>query len=130
MRLFDGFFAKSIYRSSIMSKTEKKKSNLKILAADAKMRLINGYYKNAGSKTYHDIVRSSFSDNESREEEKLFYEKVKQLIEEDAINPIAQLADQECLNSLSYSARQRYLLQISEKYNRVKEEILNSKGNS
>ncbi|NLK17233.1 MAG: hypothetical protein GX304_01735 [Clostridiales bacterium] len=113
-----------------MSKTEKKKSNLKILAADAKMRLINGYHKNAFNKSYHDIVRSSFSDSENKEKERLFYEKVKKLIEEDAINPIAQLADQECLNSLSYSARQRYLLQISEKYNRVKAEILKSKGNS
>lgn len=114
-----------------MSKTGKKKSNLKILAADAKTRLINGYHsRHDGGKSYHDIVRASFSKTENLEEEKLFYEKVKKIIEENAQNPIAMLADPDLLKSLSYSAKQRYLLEISEKYNRVKDEILKSISNS
>jgi hypothetical protein len=105
-----------------MSNNEK--SGIKILAADAKARLKNGYYSkenNQPPKSYHEIVMSSFAEKEISRKDKLFYDKVKEILSEgEVINPIQRLVDQKYLESLSYSAKQRYLLEIAEKFNKIK----------
>ena len=112
-----------------MCKKNKEKSGLKILAADAKARLKNGYYNavNETAVNYHDLVKTSFGGKETNEKEKIFYDKVKTIIDEDGVtNPISRLVDEKYLETLSYSAKQRYLLEVSEKYKKVKAEILSS----
>ena len=110
----------------------KEKSGLKILAADAKARLKNGYYnkenKDAAIKNYHEMVLKSFAEKESSAEDRLFYEKVSEILKDGNVtNPIQRLVDQNYLQSLSYSSKQRYLLEIAQKFNKIKNEILKTK---
>ena len=114
-----------------MSKKNKERSGLKILAADAKARLKSGYHNkdlsNGSTKNYYDIVKGSFGMKETSEKEKIFYEKVKNILEEEGVtNPILRLVDQSYLDTLSYSSKQKYLLEISEKFNKIKAEIKNN----
>lgn len=114
-----------------MSKTVKEKSIIKILAADAKARLKNNYY-NKENKTdntdYHQMVMSSFIDSRAFKKENEFNQKVIKILEDgDITNPISRLVDNDYLQTLSYSAKQRYLLEISEKFNKIKNQIQNNK---
>lgn len=119
-----------------MAKINKEKSGLKMLAADAKARLKNGYHNShdtedgqTRAESYFDLVKKSFSDKDMALKDKIFYDKVKKILEEgEIINPILRLVDEVYINSLSYSSKQRYLLEISEKYNRIKKEILGKKN--
>ncbi len=105
----------------------KGKSGIKILAADAKSRLKNGYYskENKEGKNYHDIVMESFAEKEMSRKDRQFYDKVKEILNSGEVtNPIQRLVDQKYLETLSYSAKQRYLLEISEKFNKIKNELI------
>jgi hypothetical protein len=107
-----------------MSKA-KTKSGIKVLAADAKARLKNGFYKNfaPSPRGYQDLVKCSLVGDNG--EEKAFYEKVKRILQEgEVINPLTRLVNQEYIKTLDYGARQRYLLEISEKFKTAKEKIL------
>jgi len=106
-----------------MSKT-KTKSGIKMLAAHAKERLKSGFYKKRNNYVnYNELVRSSINGNSEYDSQ--FYEKVKSIIEEgNVINPLTRLVDQDYIKTLTYNARQRYLLEISDRYKRVKDEIL------
>lgn len=112
-----------------MTKINKEKSGLKMLAADAKARLKNGYHNKdveigQKSENYFDIVKKSFSLNEMSDKDRIFYNKVEKILKDGEItNPIFRLVDEVYLNSLDYSAKQRYLLEISEKFNKIKKEI-------
>lgn len=52
-----------------------------------------------------------------------FVEEVKKLIEEDCYNPLGVLCDREYFNSLSTSEREFYILNLSDKYNEVKNRL-------
>ncbi|MDD4002983.1 MAG: hypothetical protein PHE12_02190 [Clostridia bacterium] len=109
-----------------MSKT-KSKSSLKILAADAKARLKNGFYKNneQGIQNYQNVTKCGTLGKRFTEEDKQFYDKVKAILEEgNVINPLTRLVDQEYIKTLDYNGRQRYLLEISEKFKYTKQQIL------
>jgi hypothetical protein len=113
-----------------MSKA-KEKSGLKMLAADAKARMKKGCYTNlpAGGETsggdYYEIVKASVRRNTLSEQDRLFLEKVREILSagDGVTNPIQRLVDQERLRGLDYSGRQRYLLEISDKFNKAKKEI-------
>lgn len=107
-----------------MSKA-KTKSGIKILAADAKARLKNGFYKTfaPSPRGYQDLVKCSLVGN--NEDERAFYQKVKNILQEgEVINPLTRLVDEQYMKKLDYGARQRYLLEISEKFKTAKEKIL------
>ena len=72
---------------------------------------------------YQDLVKCSLVGDNG--EEKAFYEKVKRILQEgEVINPLTRLVNQEYIKTLDYGARQRYLLEISEKFKTAKEKIL------
>lgn len=113
-----------------MAKSKTGKFGLKMLAADAKERLKNGFYNKTdidykfNSGDYFMMVKRSFSSKQNADKEEQFYKKVKEILSEGAVtNPILRLVDSGALESLGYSARQRYLLEISEKFNKIKNEI-------
>jgi hypothetical protein len=105
----------------------KSKSGLKILAADAKARLKNGFYKNneQSIQSYQNFVKCGISGKRFNEEDRIFYDKVKAILEEgNVINPLTRLVDQEYIKTLDYNGRQRYLLEISEKFKYAKQQLL------
>ena len=53
-----------------------------------------------------------------------FVESVRRIIEEDCYNPLGLLCDKEYFESLSSSEKEFYILNLSEKYNRVKDKLL------
>lgn len=53
-----------------------------------------------------------------------FVEKVKSLIYEDCYNPLGVLCDKEYFSTLSNIEKEFYILNLSEKYNKVKNELL------
>ena len=53
-----------------------------------------------------------------------FVESVRQLLAEDCYNPLGVLCDREYFKTLSSSEKEFYILNLSEKYNRVKDKLL------
>ncbi|MGN1078058.1 MAG: hypothetical protein ACI4ST_06040 [Candidatus Gallimonas sp.] len=112
---------------------------LKMLAKEAKMRMKKGFWKECEQEL--DAERSHAKEqgiNESKMEryfqEKVttkikgetpdeFYLKVKELLlsEGEVSDAIGRLTDKEYYNTLSYSEKQRYNLDLSEKYLRALE---------
>lgn len=58
-------------------------------------------------------------------EEELFLQKVREIIENEEYinNPLRLLMNDEYMSSLDYSGKQRYILEISEKYRKAREKI-------
>ena len=112
---------------------------VKILAKEAKMRMKKGFWKECEQEL--DVERTHAKEqgiNESKMEryfqEKVttkikgetpdeFYLKVKELLlsEGEVSDAIGRLTDKEYYNTLSYSEKQRYNLELSEKYLRALE---------
>lgn len=112
---------------------------LKMLAKEAKMRMKKGFWKECEQEL--DVERTHAKEqgiNESKMEryfqEKVttkikgetpdeFYLKVKELLlsEGEVSDAIGRLTDKEYYNTLSYSEKQRYNLELSEKYLRALE---------
>lgn len=111
-----------------MAKAKRGKSGLKILAADAKSRLKNGFYNSGDDdlcRDYYRLVKSSFECKQQADKERQFYQKVLDILSESraVVNPIQRLVDPVDLCRLSYPAQQRYLLEVSQKFNKIKTEI-------
>lgn len=107
----------------------REKSDIKILAADAKARLKSNFYskqdKDQSIKNYHEMVLKSFAEKEISLQDKLFYDKVAEILKDgNVINPIQRLVDENYLQTLSYSSKQRYLLEVAQKFNKIKNEIV------
>lgn len=122
----------------------KNKSVLKELISSAKERLKNRDY---GNSTYNYISKQNdkaktnhllrvLANNEfkkpdiiirtiSTKEDEIFTRKVVQLLEEDpnCIMPLAKLIDIDVFKSLSDVEQQNYILNISERYLKIKEEF-------
>ena len=129
----DFLFAKFVEEEADMEKT------LKMLAKEAKMRMKKGFWKKCEEEL--DVSRSLARDMGMSESkmERYFQEKVEKSIRGDApdefylkvrdmllsegevSDAIGRLTDMDYYNSLSYSERQRYTLELSERYLRALE---------
>lgn len=116
--------------------------SFKMLARDAKKRIKSGFWENSkddlkefvslaeksGLNTskveryYTGKISDSIKGERDRQDEE-FYEKVKQLLlkEGEVSDAIGRLTDREHYMSLSFEERQRYTLELSEKYLRALE---------
>ena len=93
----------------------KKAGALYNLAKQAKRRMKN-YNKCA-------IQHLSYSQIAYSDKDQLLYKKVCRLLEEDRIiiNPINELIDKKYYDTLSLEGKQRYILDLSDKYKQMKE---------
>lgn len=127
----------------VVSKVKKeewnmKNNDLKFLANLAKQRLMNKDYtevkeKNRNKASNYFIqnaralkkLKAETNYVTIRKEEDLeFVESVKKLLEIDCYNPLGVLCDQVYFNSLNEREKEFYILNLSEKYIKVKEEVM------
>lgn len=124
----------------------KGEKSLKILAKEAKNRLKNGFWEK-----YKDNVVDSFEKAKAEgvdasrvigyyeakvssvkitDESEIFYSKVKKLLEEygERGNIISMLIDYSVYDSLSYEKKQKYVLELSEKYRKALERYKREKS--
>lgn len=117
--------------------------SLKELSLEAKRRLKKGFWteigrekQNINSPNTDDVnqyfdskIMKSIKKEGEAESDRLFEERVREIVEneENISNPITLLVDDTIVERLDYNSRQRYLMAISERYNRVREEILRDK---
>lgn len=105
-------------------------SALKLLAQKAKKRLSTAGQNltNTPEKsTTAYLSQSSYAivANKQRIEEDPLFEKVKKLMEkEDILNPLAELTDYEVFNNLSSLEKEKYIIDISKRYNEIKSYFL------
>ena len=114
---------------------------LKDYAKEAKKRLKSNFWQDFKSKVsveseraeeigttkskvveyYQSKVAVSIRGVKTEDEE--FYQRVKSLIDEygDVCDALGRLTDKEKFNSLSYEGKQRYMLELSERYRKAKE---------
>ncbi len=117
---------------------------LKELSMEAKRRLKQGFWTEIGrekqnvesantedvNQYFDSMIMKSIRSEASAEEEKMFEERVREIVEneESISNPITLLIDDTIVESLGdYNSRQRYLMSVSERYRKVREEILREK---
>ena len=116
--------------------------SLKELSLEAKRRLKKGFWteigrekQNVNSSNTDDVnlyfdskIMKSIKKEGEAEADRMFVERVREIVENENIsNPITLLIDDTIVERLDYNSRQRYLMSISERYNRVREEILRDK---
>lgn len=115
-----------------------KNTQLKFLASLAKQRLMNKDYssepiknKNKASSYFiqnaRALQRLKAETNYvtiKNEEDAEFVESVKKLLSEDCYNPLGRLSDNNYFSTLDSSQKEFYILNLSEKYNKVKDEVL------
>ena len=102
-------------------------SALKLLAQKAKKRLStagqNLVNTTADKPATAYLSQSSYAivANKQRIEEDPLFEKVKKLMEkEDVLNPLAELTDYSVFNTLSALEKEKYIIDISKRYNEIK----------
>ena len=115
-----------------------KNNELKFLANLAKQRLMNKDYsleiknnKNKASSYFlqnaRALKRLKAETNYvkiNNKEDVEFVENVKRLIEADCYNPLGELCDKEYFSTLNSFEKEFYILNLSEKYNRIKDKLL------
>lgn len=114
-----------------------KNTELKFLATLAKQRLMNKDY--SAPLPSRSRVSNYFIQNAKalkrlkaetnyvtikREEDIEFIDKVRQLIDEDCYNPLGVLCDNSYFQTLDSTQKEFYILTLSEKYNKVKDEVM------
>ena len=99
-----------------ISMRKKVKGKLYFLARDAKSRMKN-YNKERSVFEQVPYARACFSVKEQE-----LYSKVCKILSRDevVINPIKELMDNKYYNSLSLEGKQRYMIDLSEKYKEMK----------
>lgn len=109
-------------------------SALKLLAQKAKKRLSTAgqNYSNVlnDKTTLAYLSPSSYAivASKQRIEEDPLYDKVVKLMErEDVLNPLAELTDYKIFNSLTPADKEKYIIDISKRYNKIKDYYLNHK---
>ncbi|MBQ7352273.1 MAG: hypothetical protein IJW59_05400 [Clostridia bacterium] len=115
-----------------------KNNQLKFLANLAKQRLKNQNYNETPVVTRNRVsnyfiqnalalkkikAETSFVTIKDKEDIE-FIEKVRYLIESDCYNPLGVLCDKDYFDTLDSHQKQFYILQLSEKYNKVKNQLL------
>ncbi len=114
-------------------------NELKFLASLAKQRLMNKDYSDNTTTHKKKSVSNYYIENAralkklqaetnyitiSEKEDSEFVEMVRKLIAEDCYNPLGLLSDKKYFNTLDESQKEFYILNLSEKYNRVKDELM------
>lgn len=106
-------------------------SALKLLAQKAKKRLSTAGQsipKNeTENKTTAYLSQTSYAivANKQKIEDDPLFEKVKKLMEkDDVLNPLAELTDYKIFNNLSSLDKEKYIIDISKRYNEIKEYFL------
>ena len=110
-----------------------KSSALKLLAQKAKKRLSTAGQNLVNTEneksTISYLSQASYAIVASKQkiEEDPLFEKVKKLMEKgDVFNPLAELTDYEVFNSLSDLDKEKYIIDISKRYNEIKSYFLNN----
>ena len=115
-----------------------KRNELKFLANLAKQRLMNKNYDEKVSvnrnKTSNYFIQNAMALKKLKAETNYvtiknhddieFIEKVRTLINEDCYNPLGKLCDKSYFDTLNSFEREFYILNLSEKYNKVKNELM------
>lgn len=99
-------------------------NTLKLLAQKAKKRLSTAGQTISQKQTTAYLSQSTYAivANLQNIKEDPLYDKVKKLLErEDIFNPIAELTDHKIFDSLSQVEKERYVIDISKRYNELKE---------
>ena len=104
---------------------------LKLLAQKAKKRLTSaGKTVNlAAEKNTAYLNPSNYAvvANTQDLKEDPLYEKIKKLLErEDVLNPIAELTDKKVFEKLSNIEKERYVIDISKRFNKIKEHLMSN----
>ena len=115
-----------------------KNNELKFLANLAKQRLMNKDYKE--SKPYNNSKISSYFIQNAKalkrlkaetnyviiknKEDEVFINKVKEILDNECYNPLGQLCDMDYFMTLDKFEKEFYILNLSEKYTRVKDQLL------
>ena len=103
-------------------------SALKLLAQKAKKRLSTAGQTVVKNKTTAYLSQGGYAIVASKQkiEEDPLFEKVKKLLEkEDVFNPLAELTDYDVFNNLSSIEKEKYIIDISKRYNEIKEYFAN-----
>ena len=115
-----------------------KNTQLKFLANLAKQRLMNQDYSEPKAKS-RNTASNYFIQNAlairklkaetnyvtiKEEEDIEFINKVKDLLQDDCYNPLGKLCDYEYFCGLNQFEKEFYILNLREKYNRVKDQVL------
>lgn len=121
-------------------------NELKLKAKSAKQRLKSGFWNRINEKReaeineakvngknvqkvkdyYNSYIYETVREKDSVTiEEELFMQKVREIMENEEYinNPLKLLMNDEYMSSLDYSGKQRYILEISEKYRKAREKI-------
>lgn len=115
-------------------------SALKMLAQKAKQRLSSAGQtisketskRNNGKSTFAYLTSGTYAIVASKQkiEDDPLFDKVKKLIEkENLITPLAELTNYEIFNNLSQPEKERYIIDISKRYNEIKDYILKQQTN-
>jgi len=106
-----------------------KNNSLKILAQKAKKRLSTAGQNISVSdekttKMYLSQKDYAFVVTRQCIEDDPLYEKVKKVMQKgDIINPLAELTDYAVFNTLTSSEKEKYMIDISKRYNKIKEYV-------
>ena len=110
-----------------------KNNTLKLLAQKAKKRLSTAGQNitNIEEKTTKAYLSQQdyaiVVSRQSIEDDPLF-EKVKKVIQKgDIINPLAELTDYAVFNTLSNNDKEKYMIDISKRYNRIRDYVMSHK---
>ena len=101
-------------------------SALRMLAQKAKKRLStagqNSLETERATISYLSDGNYAIVANNQKIKEDPLFEKVKRLLEkEDILNPLAELTDNKVFNTLSDLEKEKYIIDISKRYNEIKE---------
>ena len=102
-------------------------NTLKLLAQKAKKRLSSAGQSISQKQTTAYLSQSTYAivANIQDIKEDPLYDKVKKLLErDDVLNPIAELTDRKIFDTLSQIEKERYVIDISKRYNELKEYFL------
>ena len=113
-------------------------NNLKFLATLAKQRLMNkNYSENAvinKNKASSYFIQNALALKKLKaetnyvtikdQEDIEFTDKVRAILEEECYNPLGKLCDRDYFESLDSFQKEFYILTLSEKYNKVRNELL------
>ena len=110
---------------------------LKLLAQKAKKRLstagqnISKENSSNEKSTFAYLSQGTYAivaSKQSIEDDPLF-EKTKKLLEQENVcNPLAKLTDYEIFNNLSQTEKEKYIIDISKRYNEIKDYFLKNKS--
>lgn len=109
------------------------KNDLKKLSLSAKQRLKSGFWSEKKS-VYEGVSYSAFmravNKQPPTEEELEFRNKVLEILDsqDEIADPIGKLIDRDYYEHLDYSARQKYIFNLAERFRSVSEAIKNERG--